>query len=539
MSDALRMIDDYLEGSLPADRCAELAAWIKASPDNAAVFADKSALHARLADVLGPRVAAESEIPHTLDEAKKATADRAQETAPLTAAGFPMYRKGYEPQPSKIRPHHVALAGVAAVLLAACGVAVYLFAFNAAPTDTPDPAQPGPAFATLIESTGGNLTTPHDYPAEGERYASGDYTLDAGRAEFVLSNRVTVNLRGATRLRMYNAANVYLAQGRAEFKVPTGVDGFTVHLPDRSKIVDLGTAFRVEVDDAGQTKLRVTEGRVVWSTDNAVGPPVHVDAGQTALLIDGVPTLTANPGLVAYWPLNDGPAGSAVTGADDVIDDDAHPATDAAVEGNGETWIDDPDRGTVLNTTATGNLIAGTQGITGDFTWSLWIKTTDATKHVVMGNRSGSSPWNRLTPTGTQNWANIAERTDPFTVADGQWHHLVYRRAGDTVSVWIDGEMHPETAKQTASQDGPLRIGGDAQYGQRLVGQLSDVAIWEIALDESRIRALAAGGPVVLPQKLTDQPTPPSEPADRPEDPRDSEGPTSEKNPSLNGDPSR
>jgi len=49
--------------------------------------------------------------------------------------------------------------------------------------------------------------------------------------------------------------------------------------------------------------------------------------------------------LVAYWPLNDGPAGEPVTGADDVIDAGLT-FTDATVEGTGGTWFNDPSTST-------------------------------------------------------------------------------------------------------------------------------------------------------------------------------------------------
>jgi hydrogenase maturation factor HypE len=46
--------------------------------------------------------------------------------------------------------------------------------------------------------------------------------------------------------------------------------------------------------------------------------------------------------------------------------------------------------------------------------------------------------------------------------------------------------------------NGPLRIGGDSQFGEQITALISDVAIWNKALTETRIQALAAGGPVIL-----------------------------------------
>ena len=440
-------------------------------------------------------------------EILEATPIASESPAPLAPAEpektYPIYRKGYEPQPSRFRPHHYAIMGIAAALLiAGIVVTVTLVSWDPNPADdNPEPVTPR-AIATLIETTG-DLSVPHGYADEGAEYAAGDYTLSSGHAQFVLTNRVTVELQGDTRLRMYHPGSVYLARGSAEFKVPKEAKGFTVHLPDQSEIIDLGTAFRVEIDDEGHPKLRVLKGSVMWTpavADGVEAKSVVVAAGQTALMIDGVPTPTANPGLVAYWPLNDGADGETVIGADDVIDDDDHPATDATVEGEGETWVEDADRGIVLSTTATGNLIAGTQGITGDFTWSLWTKTDESSHRVVMGNRGGSTPWNKLTTIGLNNWATIGAPEGDFGVADGAWHHMVVRRAGESVAVYIDGTLVGEPATTDTEQNGPLRIGGDPIFGERVTALMSDVAIWDIALSDDRITALAGGGPVVLPE---------------------------------------
>lgn len=202
--------------------------------------------------------------------------------------------------------------------------------------------------------------------------------------------------------------------------------------------------------------------------------------------------------LVAYWPLNDGANGEDVTTADDVIDDPSHPATDATSSGDGDTWVKDPQRGIVYSTTAAQHLDAGGQGITGDVTWSLWVKTTNADGDILMGNRHGSSPFNKLMTTGLHNWAPISPaEPDYWGISDGAWHHMVMRRENTTVSVWVDGVQFPTTATQAADQLGTLRIGGDAEgWGESLTGLLSDVAIWDEALTESRIQGLANGVPV-------------------------------------------
>ena len=126
-------------------------------------------------------------------------------------------------------------------------------------------------------------------------------------------------------------------------------------------------------------------------------------------------TLGSWADLVAYWPLKDGQPGTAVsqTGADDVIDDPNHGATDAVAQGPNDTWELDPDRGVVLSTKEGSRLRAGTQDIdmTKGFTWSLWVKVarsnkTDTGADVIIGSRSGI--WNKVGYSGMQRWATIS-----------------------------------------------------------------------------------------------------------------------------------
>lgn len=172
----------------------------------------------------------------------------------------------------------------AAVLIAAAVVTFYLLASDTDSAD--DNPGSGAPVATLIEATGGTLSTPDGTVNEGAEYAAGDYALDGGMAQFVLTNRVTVNLSGKTQLRMHHNKSVYLARGKAGFKVPAGEEGFTVHLPDRSRIVDLGTAFDVAVLDDGRTEIEVTTGAVEVYGHADPDTPVRLERGAFAVLTD-------------------------------------------------------------------------------------------------------------------------------------------------------------------------------------------------------------------------------------------------------------
>ena len=187
---------------------------------------------------------------------------------------------------------YAALVAIATII-----VGLYVFTNSVDPKpDLVDPNSPGPAVATLIENTpGSNLRIPADYPVEGESSGAGEYSISGGTAEFMLTNAVNVKLRGETRMFMRNDMNVALTRGSAEFIVPKDATGFTVHLPDDSKIVDLGTAFSVKLDDEGEAQLRVRKGSVEWTPTGVDAEPLLIVAGQSARIVDGQRIVTFEP----------------------------------------------------------------------------------------------------------------------------------------------------------------------------------------------------------------------------------------------------
>jgi len=211
---------------------------------------------------------------------------------------------------------------------------------------------------------------------------------------------------------------------------------------------------------------------------------------------------SANAELVAYWPLNDGPVGEPVTGADDVIDA-ALTFTDATVEGSGGTWVNDPTRGIVLSTGEDDRLVGGTQGIdlNKGFTWSLWVNVnssnkTDTGADVIIGSRNGV--WNKLQPTDLQRWADIGG----YDVADDTWHHMaVVGTTEPRVSLYIDGSLGGSDTtfwNDLMTVNDKLEFGGSSRYSEDITGLMSEIAIWDEALTEDRIKDLAAGGDVIV-----------------------------------------
>jgi hypothetical protein len=208
------------------------------------------------------------------------------------------------------------------------------------------------------------------------------------------------------------------------------------------------------------------------------------------------------PTPVAYYPMNDGADGTTVTGADDVIDDGSHPATDATVEGSGGTWFADATRGIVYKTVQGHRLNAGTQGInlTNGFTWSLWVNmdsaaNADSGPDVIIGSRNGI--WNKFQTTSMDRWASISG----YNLNDDSWHHVVIvgtnapevRVYIDNVSVGFDTTPY----NNDWTVDDKFEIGGSSAFSEDSAGLIDDVVVWNEALSISNIAALFSRSNVV------------------------------------------
>jgi hypothetical protein len=193
---------------------------------------------------------------------------------------------------------------------------------------------------------------------------------------------------------------------------------------------------------------------------------------------------------------------------DDVIDDPSHPATNATASGAGNSWTNDAERGIVFRTVQDARLSCGTQGITGDFTWSLWIRMLGDNSGTIMGTRAASGGyWNRLTPGGMSTWATTSATNGGWSLPlnEGVWHHLAVRGvvnpggADQKVEVFFDGAVKSlDNNTATLTFNGALEIGGTATFNEDVEALIYDVGIWNEALSNDRIGLLAVGGDVQI-----------------------------------------
>lgn len=220
---------------------------------------------------------------------------------------------------------------------------------------------------------------------------------------------------------------------------------------------------------------------------------------------------SASAALVAYFPL-DGPEGATVSEIVPTIDDPAHAVTTGVPNNNAATWVNDPVRGSVLNSPDGNRFLAGTQGIdlTDGFTWSFWAKVDSATgaSDAIIGTRNGS--WHKITAASGVDGTGFVDFTysGGLNLADDTWHHYGYVGTDNgtanpgtvTVTLYIDGSpVGTDTTAASLTYEGQMEIGGSTRFSEFATVLLDDLAIWNTALSESEIQALAAGAPIPEP----------------------------------------
>ncbi len=103
-----------------------------------------------------------------------------------------------------------------------------------------------------------------------------DYALKSGRAELRFRNGVTAIVEGPAVFRVRDEMRLHVTYGKCSVNVAPGAEGFAVETP-LTKIVDRGTRFAVDVDEAGETEVQVVEGKA----------EVHAPTSAPALLTQG------------------------------------------------------------------------------------------------------------------------------------------------------------------------------------------------------------------------------------------------------------
>ncbi|MBA4147882.1 MAG: LamG domain-containing protein [Verrucomicrobia bacterium] len=214
--------------------------------------------------------------------------------------------------------------------------------------------------------------------------------------------------------------------------------------------------------------------------------------------------LPAPSGLVNWWPA-DGHTNDVVTGVKGTLHNGATFASGKV----GQAFSFDG-----INDYATFGTTAGNFG-TNDFTVELWMKISQTkaggvyilSKRQTCGN---GSYWN-ITMDGNGvvglevendlSGSTIRVMNSTNSISDGDFHHVVFRRASTNLSLWVDGVMHALTNAPVIynfSNSGNLMAANGPCVGSNgsslFAGQLDEISFYNRALTLAEMQALYAAG---------------------------------------------
>jgi len=159
---------------------------------------------------------------------------------------------------------------------------------------TSETAKQSQVLATLTEIFNCRWETGQDAPTPGQPLEQRELQLVEGLAKVTFAHGATIVLEGPARLQIESADRGYLHRGRLVAQVPPQAAGFTVQTASAA-VVDLGTEFGVEVDNAGKTDVHVLKGEVIVKnfvgTQAATSTGVRLAAGQAVRIVKGEPAV--------------------------------------------------------------------------------------------------------------------------------------------------------------------------------------------------------------------------------------------------------
>lgn len=219
MNDGMNdLIHQWLDGAIDSDGDEKLNVWLKAAPENMQQFVEANVREQLLRD------AANSVL----------LADEIQDRVSLSAD-------------SSRRPKRLILAvatTIAASLLISIGWLWW-------PVET---SQPPFLSVAAAHDTDGQLKV-------GDRIGAQTIQFESGFVRLLFDDGVEVTLQGPAAYELIGLGQTRLLSGILTATVPPGAEGFEVKTP-AAEVIDLGTAFGIELDEKGTARISVFDGEV-------------------------------------------------------------------------------------------------------------------------------------------------------------------------------------------------------------------------------------------------------------------------------------
>jgi len=259
-----RLLSALTEGPLDADQRAALNDLLRRDPARIEAYIDHLALHSLLrTELCAPQPIALTGI-QGLGIRDQGSGPRDQnKTSPMAS------------------PRAVGVA-LAATILLALTAWFALPDFSNPQSEIRNP-QSFASVATLTNTTNAAFADTAAPMRLGGSLPAGPIHLTSGKAQLMFASTATVDLQGPCEFEMTGPNRGRLTSGSLEARVPPQAKGFTIDLPDGSRIVDLGTAFRVTVDKI--TQIEVYDGLVEYRDAQGTVTPIH--NGRLAIVVQG------------------------------------------------------------------------------------------------------------------------------------------------------------------------------------------------------------------------------------------------------------
>ncbi|KLU01388.1 putative transmembrane protein [Rhodopirellula islandica] len=273
------LIDGYLDETLTPDQLSELESWINANPDHAKQFAD--AVH------FDERMTAELSW-------QQFTQSGPDESNPAEPTSRPVALATHR----RSQRLTWGVAAIAATVLLVTGLVIRTKvdpSKSGRPT-TPSVAQnpSSPAspdneidttFATLVQSIDATWESDHASQS-GDRLNARTIRLRSGIVQVQFDSGVEVTLEGPASYELQSMDRTKLAYGLLSATVPPGAEGFRVDTPS-AQVIDLGTAFGIELERDGLSKVSVFDGEVEVVTDKDHHKRLLTEGQSVELSSDG------------------------------------------------------------------------------------------------------------------------------------------------------------------------------------------------------------------------------------------------------------
>jgi len=226
-------------------------------------------------------------------------------------------------------------------------------------------------------------------------------------------------------------------------------------------------------------------------------PDARVEGGDPDGSADGA-SISLEDGLVAWYLMDQMIAGGGGATAPDETGGDDGACTDPACPQLTSGHI---DNAYMFDGSEDEILVPDRAALhTESGTVAVWVYLT-ATGTMIVGKPFGSEKENSwllyAQPNGSVLSENTAGRffTDPEMIDLVEWTHLAMTWSPDRSALYIDGALAIEEGTGTAFDSNPVVLGADHDYGGQILplhGLLDDVRIYDRALNEAEIAALAA-----------------------------------------------